>query len=326
MAKYPISSKSTSETPYPKARTSEEDLSKDSPVANRSRQHCLEAILDNTNTPVFLKNYDLNYVYINRSFEQLGRVTLAQVQGKNDYAVFPKPIADIFRAQDEEVLNKRVTIEFEETVVLPDGLHTFITSKFPLFTLQEEIAAVGGICTDITSRKQAEEALKECRKLLEKRVAERTAELDGKTRKLQEANNALNVLLEKREEDRRQLEEGVMDSIEKLVFPYLDKIKNNFSDSFLKSQVEILRSNLEDITSSFRYNQKNLLSHLTPTQVEVACLIKLGYTTKEIASHLNLSPSTIACHRQEIRRRLGITNQKVNLQSILREYPDNYKA
>jgi DNA-binding NarL/FixJ family response regulator len=64
-------------------------------------------------------------------------------------------------------------------------------------------------------------------------------------------------------------------------------------------------------------NHKSILSNLTPTQIQIADLIKQGQTTKEIASLLNLSPSTVACHRLDIRKRLSLTNQKTNLQAAL---------
>ena len=81
--------------------------------------------------------------------------------------------------------------------------------------------------------------------------------------------------------------------------------------------LEIIQSNLDEITSSFAHNYKDYLSNLTPTQIQIADLIKQGQKTKEIASLLNLSPSTIACHRQEIRKRLSLTNKKINLQTAL---------
>lgn len=75
--------------------------------------------------------------------------------------IFPETIAQIFRSHDEDVVQRRTLVDFEETILLPDGLKTFITSKFPLFDDTGKISAVGGICTDITARKKAEAELKE---------------------------------------------------------------------------------------------------------------------------------------------------------------------
>ena len=49
----------------------------------------------------------------------------------------------------------------EELVPHEDGLHTYLSTKFPLFDAAGVAYAVGGIATDITERKRAERALRE---------------------------------------------------------------------------------------------------------------------------------------------------------------------
>ncbi len=281
------------------------------------RVQYLEGILNNTNMPVYLKDANYKYIFLNRQFGRIAHVTHDQVRGKDDFDLFSEPVAQLFRSQDEEVVKRRALVEFEETIHLPDGVQTFMTAKFPLFDSEGKVSAVGGACTDITVRKKVEAELKEAYNELEQRVTDRTSQLNQKTESLMEANVALKVLVAKREEDKKELEEKVMFNVEKLIRPYLEKLKMRCNKDSQEALLGIIQSNLDEITSSFAQNHKNYLSNLTPAQIQIAALIKQGKTTKEIASFLNLSPSTIACHRQEIRKRLSMTNKKMNLQATL---------
>jgi PAS domain S-box-containing protein len=314
-----MTSKSTYEELEQRLQNLEKELSgyKKGKKNHRIKQEYLEDILNNANMPIYLKDDKYKYIFINRQFESTAHLSFEQVEGKDDFAIFSEPVAQLFRSQDEEVVVRRTLVEFEETISLPDGEQTFITAKFPLFDKEGKIQAIGGVCTDITARKKAEEALLQAHNELERRVAERTDQLNQRTERLLETNIALNILLEKREEDKNELEEKMIFNLEKLVYPYLEKLRMRCRENFQQALLKIIKSNLDEITSSFTQNHKNYLANLTPTQILIADFIKQGHTTKEIAALLNLSPSTIACHRQEIRKRLSLTNKKTNLQTAL---------
>ena len=66
---------------------------------------------------------------------------------------------------------------------------------------------------------------------LEMMVAERTKELEEKTKNLQEVNTTLNVLLKKRDQDKKNLEENFVANIGSMVLPYLEKIRKNNLDA-----------------------------------------------------------------------------------------------
>lgn len=170
---------------------------------------------------------------------------------------------------------------------------------------------------EIQGRKLAQESLLKAYSRLEDLVKERTAELARKSESLEERNIALNVLLERRDEEKREYEENMLKNLEKLIFPYLKKLRDISGDGKQRTLLEIIQNNLEEITSSFTFNKNDLFSKLTPTQVQIANFIKQGLSTKEISSLLNLSPHTISCHRQEIRKRLSLTNNGTNLQVLL---------
>ena len=134
---------------------------------------------------------------------------------------------------------------------------------------------------------------------------------------LEEVNAALKVLLKRRDEDERELEEKVILNVRELVEPYLEKLKNGGLNNKQKAYLDILESNLNDIISPFSRNLHLSYYNLTPSEMQIAALIRHGKTTKQIANLLNLSTRTVDTHRLRIRTKLGIRNTKSNLRSYL---------
>jgi len=174
-----------------------------------------------------------------------------------------------------------------------------------------------GTLRDISDTKQAQEELEKSHKELERKVKKRTKELAIKTRQLQELNTALKVLLSKKDEDKKNLKENILSSVNKLILPYLEKVKKTYLDEKEKIYLEIIELNLKEIISPFADKLSSKYINLTPAEIKVADFVKYGKQTKEIAELLNLSAKTIESHRENIRKKIGIKNQKTNLRSYL---------
>ena len=165
---------------------------------------------------------------------------------------------------------------------------------------------VNGILIDITEKQRALYLLKESEKNLE-----------NKTRDLLQMNDALNVLLKKREQDKLDVQDRVTENIKQLILPYLERINQLNSNSQIRALLGIIRANLNEISAPFSNRLSSKQIGLTPTEIRIADLVRQGQKTKQIAQNLILSPKTIETHREKIRKKLGIKNKKINLQSYL---------
>lgn len=119
-------------------------------------QQQLQSILDYTTAVIYIKEPGGKYELVNRRFEELFHVVSKEIAGKTDFEIFPPETAQNFRANDIQVLQSRKAMEIEELVPHDDGLHTYISVKFPVFDASGRPVALCGISTDITERKKAE--------------------------------------------------------------------------------------------------------------------------------------------------------------------------
>ena len=97
---------------------------------------------------------------------------------------------------------------------------------------------------------------------------------------------------------------------------YLQKLKSEVPPGCSK-YIHLLERSLEGMASSFGRKISQATLKLTPREIEISNMIKNGLTSKDIANLLHLSLKTINRHRQNIRRKCNIRNQKINLATFL---------
>ena len=177
-----------------------------------------------------------------------------------------------------------------------------------------------GVTTDISGYLQAQKELEKANKELRDEIQNRQKvekALANRTEHLREVNAALKVLVKKREEDRKLMEDRVLDNIKTRVMPYLAKAQKSRINDMVKAQLQIIESTLKEVVSPFVHTLSTRYFNLTPTEIQVAILIKEGKRTKEIANMMGVSPSTIDTHRNNVRKKLGIINKRENLRTRL---------
>ncbi len=120
----------------------------------------LQAFMDNSPSVMFIKDLEGRYIHANKQFQKSFGLTEQQIIGKTDHEIFPHELATEYRADDRKVLEEGATREFEETAKYVDRYRVNIVYKFPIRDATGTIVAIGGIATDITDRRRAEQDLK----------------------------------------------------------------------------------------------------------------------------------------------------------------------
>jgi PAS domain S-box-containing protein len=163
-----------------------------------------------------------------------------------------------------------------------------------------------GIIFDITERVEVTEKLRQ-----------KEEELEKKTSKLAQLNTALQVLVEQREQEINDIERGMLNTFDRLILPYLQDLSGTPLTDQQMTSLEIIRSNLQKIRSPLSKRLSDWRRTLTPAEIRIVDLIRNGKRTKEIAEFLHISTNAVSFHRKRIRKKLGLTGEKINLISYL---------
>ena len=227
--------------------------------------------------------------------------------------LLPPDLAENRKAVFSRVLESGKAIRFEDE----HNGQWFDSMVYPVFDKQGSVKQVLVMGRDITGRKQAEEEIRKLNQQLEERVAERTVELEEKAKSLEDLNTVLRVLLHKNEEEKKEREQHMLSAINQLIIPYIRQIQQNCTDPKIVEYIDAIDTNLKHFTVTFNHAIQSKAFSLTPTEIEVALLIKAGKGSKDVARILKISPETVEFHRKNIRHKLGISHKKENLQSYL---------
>ncbi len=268
---------------------------------------------------------------------------MASLAGKNDsIQVFLKRLVDFLPAYwlHADIASARVV--FQEEIFESKNFKFSEWKQSAQIRLDDKIVGDVSIFY-IEERPDAEEGpfLKEERKLLEE-VAQRIGEITSRImaqkelqenniqlklerKALQEANMVLRNVLSNIENEKRRIYENVQMSIDNVIMPIIHALIPAVEKD-KQQYIEILKTNLEEITSPYISRTLDRYQTLTPTEVNICNMIRNGLRNKEIAKLRGISPATVDRHRERIREKLNIKNRKINLttylQSLSQKRPD----
>ncbi|WP_153306733.1 LuxR C-terminal-related transcriptional regulator [Desulfonatronum thioautotrophicum] len=157
--------------------------------------------------------------------------------------------------------------------------------------------------------------------LLEKGLRRKRAEVEG-------MSLALRNVVRSTEKEKEQVREAMLREVRAAILPALERMAGEESLELrigLKAMIEERITAFSDTGSATDPNTQadasaNLLLQLTPREIEVCRLIRMGAGTQQVAELLNTSFDTIQTHRKNIRRKLGLRGRRISLSSFLQQH------
>ncbi len=228
--------------------------------------------------------------------------------GKTVAEVIPKEAAEIIMEAIKQATEKGQSSGAVYSLKTGWGLRWFELSIAVKGDPKSKDIRLTALARDVTERKQAEDLLKQ--------TAE---ELQKQKMILTEKNIALKQVLDHIESKTQDSRRKICRDLDEALIPALERMKRKADPSF-KSGIESLEATIKNILSRDLDDFKSRKSKLTPREMDICDMIKSGMSSKQISDQLNLSLVTVHKHREQVRKKLGITNKNINLSTYLRSH------
>ncbi len=276
--------------------------------ALRESEERYRTIIENIQEGYYEVDLDGNYTFFNEGLLRITGYTRQEMLGMNNRRIVDEYNSKkIFRMFHQVYLTGIAAHAFDWECICKDGTRRYVEVSA---SLKKDIygkpAGFMGIARDITERKKH---------LAELEAKDR--ELAQKNKSLEEANTALKVIMKKIEENRLEHEETIRGNLQKGVMPLVQSAREKVRDKAAVECLRLVEESLNSLFAPFAHDLAPKFPSLTSTEIDVANFVMQGRRTKEIADILRVSSKAVEIHRNNLRRKFGLTNQKAGLRTYL---------
>ena len=245
------------------------------------------ALLDATQNQMFLCDRNGNILAANEKMAADFGTTCEKLTGKVAFELLPPELAASRKAMFKRVLRTGTPIVHHDT---RKG-HRLEHRVTPIVNDAGKVVQVAVSTHDITDITAFQGALE--RKTL-----------------------AMEEVLAHVQEQTKVVQQSFVDNLRHVVLPLVYTLRDGLPGTSL-AKWEALRDALNHAMAPGVGRLTDAMRALTPAEIRLCWHIQGGILTKEIARIESISPATVNKHRENIRRKLGLTNKGVNLATHL---------
>lgn len=286
----------------------------------RMSSRMLQDIIGFLPDPTFAVNLRGEIITWNRAMEELSGISSEVMIGKGSfhhseimYGEKRPTLVDLLLHSRYDLERYYPDVEWkngraETEVYLPNlgrgGYFWFVAGL--LYDSDGQVIGAIKSVRDISDRKRSEAELRSAHQSL---AVEREA--------LERKNIALRELMSQIEKSRSELVRNVRSSVDRIIVPTLHALEQHVDESGQK-YLRFLLNSLEDVISPDPFKDEIAHKSLSRREVQVTDMIHRGMSSKDIANLLNVSVQTVIKQRKRIRKKLGISGRRINLESYLK--------
>lgn len=154
----------------------------------------------------------------------------------------------------------------------------------------------------------------------EQLILEKNLKIDIQAKELKKIDAAFEVLMDQHHRKKKVVKDMIYRNYTKLILPDLYELKKKLRRKSTREMVSLIIDNIDHLLSPDSDKLNSEIYKLTKTELKVATMIRSGMTSRQIREHLSISLDTVAFHRKNLRKKLGISQSDKELCQFLQHH------